>query len=460
MRLYFIAFVLLSLGAKAQTCDCLQDFNFVRQHMEKNHPGFNSDIKDPNQPAYRAFVGSLEKKISADVNGKYCIAYLKQYLLYLKDHHININGSGVIVREDSLPAVEAFLRSPAFTSNERISIDSAQLKHAEIYSTPDGTYTIALIKSPNERRDYAGVILNSKTKLWEKGQVKLEVKQLNDSVLQVYSYLRNHSLNYDEVRGPDLPGWQKIENKPESLSSGIFSFKLLDSNTAYISIRSFSGGYSTYLDSAYKAVMPELKKRRNLIIDVRGNGGGSDMNYRALMPLIYTDPIIGDVVDYYATPDNIKAYEQLRDLYKSKPEIYGANGYQNWDYGVARMRSVAPNTFVPMSGNMPSTTKYSVNKGYPRKVAIIYDRNCASSCEAFLFEARNSKKVVTVGQNSGGYTGYGNVMSITTPCGNTLSWTTTRYRNQRQYDFVGIPPQHKVPEQENNWVRYTQQLLK
>ncbi|HYC30125.1 MAG TPA: S41 family peptidase, partial [Chitinophagaceae bacterium] len=320
--------LLLSFVVNAQTCDCQQELNFVRQHMEKNHPGFNSDIKDPNQPAYKAFVQSLEQKIAADKSGKHCIAYLKQYMFYLKDHHINIYGSSVNVREDSSAAVEAFLTSPAFTSTERIQVDSAQLKDLSglegIYSTPDGTYTIAVIKSPNETRDYAGVILSSKSKLWETGQVKLELKQLNDSVLQVYTYLRNHSLNYDEVRGTDLPGWQKqlpagSTNGSEQLSRDIFTFKLLDSNTAYIAIRSFAGGYATLLDSAYKAVMPEIKKRRNLIIDVRNNGGGSDLNYKALMPFIYTDPIVGDVVDYYATPDNIKAYEQLRDLYKSKP---------------------------------------------------------------------------------------------------------------------------------------------
>ncbi|HEY0678401.1 MAG TPA: hypothetical protein VGD17_08945, partial [Chitinophagaceae bacterium] len=115
----------LTLQASAQQCDCLTDFRFVKQHMEKNHPAFNSDIKDPNQPAYKSFVASLEKKITNDPAGKFCIAYLKQYILYLKDHHIHINGSIVQVREDSIPAVEAFLRSPAYLSTERIETDSA-----------------------------------------------------------------------------------------------------------------------------------------------------------------------------------------------------------------------------------------------------------------------------------------------------------------------------------------------
>lgn len=453
-----------------QSCDCRQEFVFVRRHMEKNHPGFASDIKDPNEPKYKAFVQSLEQKMAADPFSKYCIAYLKQYLFYLKDHHINISGSFAPVNEDSLSAVEAFLRSPAFLATERLNFDSSHFALPGktglegIYKTPDGTYTIGLVKMPNERRDYAGIVISSTTKLWQQGQVKLEVKQLNDSVLQVYSYLRNHSLSYDEVRldkNNPLPGWIKVSNTTvtEPISTDIFSFKILDSNTAYIAIRNFSGRYATMLDSAYKAVMPEIKKRRNLIIDVRNNGGGSDVNYKALMPLIYTDPITNDVVDYYATPDNIKAYTALRDLYKSKPEIYGKDSYMNWQFGIERMQNAKPNSFALMTGAKPSVSKYKPVEGYPAKVAIIYNRNCASSCEAFLFEARYSKKLITVGENSGGYTGYGNIMQIPTPCGNNLGWTTTRYRNQRQYDFTGIPPQYRVPQNQGNWVEYAQGLI-
>lgn len=480
LKSWFIIYVIhISCITQAQVCDCRQELAFVRNHMEKNHPGFNSDIKDPSQPAYKAFIQSLEQKIANDPTGKYCLAYLKQYMRYLQDHHIRIDAGNLItVREDSLSSVEAFLNSPAFRSTERLEIDSMQLIRyfAElkdptlegIYSTPDGTYRIAVVSKPNAMRDYAGIILQSKTKLWKPGQVKLEVKLVNDTLMDLYMYMRNHSLNYEQLpfdsKTPELPGWVKVFPRAQPASAdrppdGLFSFKVLDSNTTYLSVTSFSGQYATVLDSFYKAVMPEITKRPNLIIDVRDNGGGSDMNYKALMPLIYTGPITGDVVDYYATPDNIKAYEQLRDLYKSKPEIYGKDGYRNWEYGMTKMKNAAPYSFVPMGSGEPSITRYTAVKGYPQKVALIYNRNCASSCESFLFEARFSKKVITVGENSGGYTGYGNVMQITTPCGNRLSWTTTRYRNQRQYDFTGIPPQYRIPAGEKSWLEYARKLL-
>ena len=331
--------LLIASTAKAQNCDCRSELNFVRGHMEKNHPGFNSDIKDTAQPAYKAFVESLAKKIAADPTGKYCIAYLKQYLLYLKDHHINISGGSLTVREDSLPSVEAFLRSPFFLETERIARDSAMvIQYLQqqrdpgiegIYKTPDGTYTIAFIKKTGGASEYAGTILESKTKLWQKDQVKVELRIANDSVAELYMYMRNHSLNYDQIRfdskKPELPGWVKVFPQPsttahDTISNDLFSFKILDNNTTYLSIRNFSGRYATVLDSFYKAIMPEIMKRPHLIIDVRNNGGGSDMNYKALMPLLYTSPIIGDVVDYYATPGNIAAYTQFATCIKANPK--------------------------------------------------------------------------------------------------------------------------------------------
>jgi len=50
-------------------------------------------------------------------------------------------------------------------------------------------------------------------------------------------------------------------------------------------------------------------------------------------------------------------------------------------------------------------------------------------------------------------------MNIQTPCGNTLAWTTMRFRDHRKYDFVGIAPDHKVPENEMDWVEYTRKLF-
>jgi Peptidase family S41 len=471
--LLFILFV-QSFISYSQNCSCLDEFNFIKNHIEKNNGGFNKKIKSPEEPAYKKFTDDLKKEITVLKDNKYCIAYLKKYILYLQDHHSNItSGPGISVKEDSEAAVKAFLNSPDYLSTEIIIIDSSKIAERfnnrplnsieGLYQTPDKAYTVALIKNKTKYRDYAAVILNSKTSLWTRGQVKFELKQLNDSLFEAFISLRNHSLNYEQINFKNgqlqLNGWNKINaissSTPGNIDNDLIKFTILDSSTTLLSIRSFDAALFSKLDSAYKKVIPVIKKYPTLIIDVRNNGGGSDWSYNALMPLIYTDPFESDVVEYYSTPDNIKAYQAYDDkLQKNNPP-----GRPVFSSGIAAMKKADPYTFVPMGNGNPVKVAYSKNEGYPTKIAVLYNRFCASSCESLLFEVMHSSKTIMVGENSGGYTGYGNVMTITTPCGNQLFWTTTVYRNQWKYEFVGIPPQYRISEDEKDWVDYTRRLL-
>ena len=467
-----LVFAFSSSYAFSQSCSCLDDYHFVKDHIEKNHAAFNKRIKSPDEPAYKTFTANLENEIQKDKTGKFCIAYLKKYILYMQDHHSNITGSGTQVKEDSAAAVEAFFKSPAYLNTETLTIDEneilQQLKNTDqhiegIYRTADSVYEIAIIKNKTELRDYAGIVLQSKTRLWSRGQVKMELRKANDSVLEVYTYLRNHALSYDEVpliNGQlELPAWIKEgrtgRQNPSSISNELISFKILDSSTTLLSIRSFDGAIFQKLDSAYRVVIPQIRNYPYLIVDIRNNGGGSDRSYQALMPLIYTDPFQGDMVDIYNSPANIKAYRDADERLRQSPTARKDAFKRDRE----KMERSPAYSFIPMGDGKPYTVTYPKNSGKLVKIAVLYNRRCASSCESFLVEVMNSKKAIMIGENSGGYTGYGNVMSIITPCGNTLSWTTMAYRERWKYEFVGIPPQFRIPGDETDWVEYTRRML-
>jgi hypothetical protein len=128
---------------------------------KKNHPGFNSDIKSPDERGYKAFNKDLLEKIRQDKEDKYCLVYLKQYVRYLKDHHSNIRGSSAPVDESKPDSVEAFFKSAAYTNTEIISADSLSLMRyfsnlapasiEGIYITPDTTYKVAVLKDKENR---------------------------------------------------------------------------------------------------------------------------------------------------------------------------------------------------------------------------------------------------------------------------------------------------------------------
>lgn len=93
------------------------------------------------------------------------------------------------------------------------------------------------------------------------------------------------------------------------------------------------------------------------------------------------------------------------------------------------------------------------------KVAVLYNRYTASSAESMITYCIQSNKVVSLRENSGGYLGYGNVMTTDTPCSNfSLRSTTTKYKNNSRYEFIGIEPMVKLSV-ENNWIEAARNAL-
>lgn len=459
------------LAAKSQPCNCLSEFYFIKNHIEQNHGGFNKKIKSPEEPVYKNFTVELARQISEMKDQRYCIAYLKKYILFLKDHHSNITGgTGQPVNEKDSAAVAAFLQSDAYTKTEILPADpvyiTQYLKQSKdpiegIYNTPDGSYKVAVLKNKTDGRDYAAIIMNAATPLWTKGQVKFELKTENDTLVHYFGYQRNHAMIYEPItkKGPALalPGWLKQTGNTGAsaavIDNDLIRFSILDSLTTLLSIRSFNSSQYKKLDSVYKQVIPVIRQYPHFIIDLRNNGGGADFAYSPLMPLLYTDTIYNDRVERFNSPGNVAAYKKFDSAAQA------AGNRPVFRNVLGMMSKAAPYSFVAMDDGKPSTTVYKAVGGFPLKVAILYNKGCASSCESLLFDAMFSRKTIFTGENSGGYTGYGDVMNIQTPCGNTLSWTTTVYLDQWRYEFVGIPPHYRIPDTETDWVDYTRRLL-
>lgn len=473
MKTYFTALCccLIAICSYAQdNCTCTQDLEFVIGYYERNLPGFRDNVTPDTEATYATLKQDLLQASSDTQNKSNCFKLLVYYVEYFRDNHSKIIMSVPHVDETDATSLEAFFASEIYKARERYELQASDLKQYPMddirgmYQTADSTYTIAIIPNKGTLRDYIGVIVNAKTALWEKGQVKMELKSKPDGGFEAFVYMRNHSLYYYPdfkfragILGDSWFKQSKKERVNHSLKQRAFDFKILQDSIAYLQIPTFSGDYSAMIDSVYKATATQIQNTPYLIIDVRNNGGGSDSNAAPLLDYIYTNPIQGDKVSLYVTEDNIKMWERWYKEIQQDPENYGKEDLKWFKREIKRMKRAKLNTFITRSKG--KLHKQKLNPKRPKKVAIIQNKNCASSCETLLFWAKQSSNTILVGENSGGYVGYGEVGEVQTPCYQyTLYCTMTRYEAQRKYEVIGVAPEHYL-DMDEDWVTQSIELL-
>jgi C-terminal processing protease CtpA/Prc len=193
-----------------------------------------------------------------------------------------------------------------------------------------------------------------------------------------------------------------------------------------------------------------------LVVDVRGNGGGWTSAYDAVTPLLYTDPIFHDGMDAWASPGNIASAREIASSDKFPEAIRAqARGL------VARMEA-SPGQFVTMVDD--GELRLDAVLPLPRAVAVLVDRRCASTCEQFVLDARQSRKVKVLGaSNTGGLLDYGNALTTTLPSGERrIHVPTTRSRRlpAMPLDLVGITPDIRLRKDDPDPVASARRYLK
>lgn len=477
MRALILFFFIFLCGANAfsQTnCNCESEYKFVVGYIEKNLLGFHDNVNDSNRDFYKKFKDSLFVEAKQTNSRQECFRLLDTYVEFFLDAHTSIFDFPPIVNENDSTSLNSFLKSDVFLQTKQFAIDENTLLQMPVdsiegvYYSQDSVYKIGITKAPMPNLYYA-VILKSNALTWKPGQVKLELTKKEDGSWKVKTYMRNHSIEifdnavFTNGRLAATSKWLKVgllQTKFNDASTAPYSFKEIDKETNYINIKSFDGSYFTKLDSFYKSLSHKIYSKPYLIIDVRNNGGGSTNCALPLVEYFFSKKIVDTTyAQHYATPDIIARYEEVYKGMRKNEKEFGKKNVENFKKELEKLKKAKLYSFYPKKGSK-EVIKFP-NHPLPLKVAILYNKGCASACEDLLFYAMHPSKAVLMGENSGGYTGYGNVFPIKTPCmGFIMEVTTTRYSwNQRQYDSKGIPPQYYLKNDED-WVLQAMKILK
>jgi hypothetical protein len=232
------------------------------------------------------------------------------------------------------------------------------------------------------------------------------------------------------------------------------SLAFRDDSSAVLRLPSFGGRWKGAIDSLIAAHRTRLLATPYLIVDVRGNTGGGAATYDGVIPLLYTDSMLVDEFETWASPGNIAGIRRMLASPSVPPHV------------AAEMRRLVeameqrPGEFVRLG---PRRFRTDTVRAVPRRVAVVVDRACVSACELFVIDALSSRKTLIVGTSStGGVVDYGNVRPVALPSGlRRLSVPTGRSQRlpSRPYDNRGILPGALAPDTERDLIEFARRQL-
>jgi hypothetical protein len=221
-------------------------------------------------------------------------------------------------------------------------------------------------------------------------------------------------------------------------------FQALSKDTILFVIPTFNDAYAPAMKKLVASHRAELVSHRNWIIDVRDNGGGSDVTYAPLMGWLLDGDLRGFRTEYFVTPANLKAQEEICAT-TSDP----AHCNKEMNPIIAKMRTAAPGTFVLSGDQRIEIEKVKLEAKRPARVAVLTDHHCGSSCEQFVLEARTSYRVKVVGRPTYGSLDVSNLRPHKLPSGRAqLYYATTRTTRlpEMRIDTIGVTPDILLPK--------------
>lgn len=459
---------------------CGEVLAFVADYVERNYAGFQAKVPEAGRPRYEEHKTELRARVGGVSTEAECHGLLLEYTGFFQDPHLSVShrteSTDAPASDDAIRA--RFADRPVRLVSEegvRDYLDGApdELRSIEgIWEIVDTDYRVAILPDGAAEGRYEAVILSADSVWWVPGQIKATFERTAAGRYQADFYMRDHSLREEEARlrqgvlvfsgvsswarvyPENISGYDPVRYR-ETESNREFAVRTLDANTLLLTLPDFNPLLQAQIDSMITANWGRLSNARNLIIDVRGNPGGSNASYSSVQPLLYTGPVVTPGMSHRATDDNIRLLEAFLEAGGITQDLEG----QVREI-ITRMREHR-GAFVPAADD---TLTLDAVLPTPQRVAVLADRWCASSCESFVWSALQSEKTTVFGENTGGFLDYGDALPVETPSPAFWLHSPTARSNRvpqgTLLDNVGIEPDVRVPEEVLFWVDWVREHLR
>ncbi|HYE56383.1 MAG TPA: S41 family peptidase, partial [Chitinophagaceae bacterium] len=419
------SFLLLILGlagtacVKAQTCDCKTALTYTIGKVEKNYAGFKDKVNEKTRSHYQKFTDSTLRLASTPVYQRQdsCYNLIGRWTGYMKDGHLSISIAANVIGVDSVRRY--FSSWPSVKHTEASFTNYLQRKKSlpleGVWKNEEGNYRVGIIHLNGK---YKAFVLKADSVFWMPGQIKFEFSPAGKEHRGTF-YLHDHraeavalyvNLQDGTIDMGKRGKWYRMDLRGNVISPtynarpSVVSFQQLSPSTNLITIRSFDERHRRAIDSVVKANDQLIRSTDNLIIDVRGNGGGSDFSYYSLRNYLFTHVYQRYTTELLCTEDNIAKSEALakdpnfteqeREGFRQRVEVLRQHLGKFWS---ARTEPTFPSESMEVLSN-------------PKKIGVIINGACGSTTEQFLIDvARNSSKTTIYGEPSAGVLDYANM---------------------------------------------------
>lgn len=475
-KLFLLSFLFTPILIFAQNCDCPKNFSWVKKTFENNDAGFQYVIDLKGEESYADHNKNIENKIENAETLTECSAILYEWLEFFRSAHISIELIGNPQQNATLNFENLFADWETYTiATEEFKeyLDQKQYSDYEGIWESD-PYLIGIKKEGN---NYIGFIIESDVETWTKGQVKLKLNITENKVNSTY-YLRDHSAvesdiitmigkNHLQIGDfslsriyPNIKDEPKYTHYLKAINAQKPYIEQFNKSTIYLRIPSFDNNFKTDIDSILLTNKELILATKNLIIDIRNNGGGSDVTYAEIIPYLYTNPIRGVGVEYLSTELN---NQRMLDFI-NKPEYNFSDEAKEWAKKSYDKLKGKLGQFVNLNDDIVTINKLDTIYPYPQNIGIIINEGNGSTAEQFLLTAKQSKKVKLFGVTTFGVLDISNMYFVESPCKQfKLGYSLSRSMRIPEFtiDQKGIQPDfyldRSIPKYE--WTDYVSEIL-
>jgi hypothetical protein len=409
----------------AQACDCPMAFDRTVQAIQTDYVAFQLEVPQTRRADWDAHVARL-RPLTVRADRVACSWVLRSLTAFFRDGHLLIVDSPV----DTTGRAERRAALPRRNLSEgtvRAALEDRALSRTSLEGIWDGPgFRVAVLPDSTADRRLLAVVLRDDSAHYEPGQVRGTFEQVNGqwrSTIWDRDYLPRTS-PVELSRGGALMRmapvmWQRVW--PSAPDAGLDAgdprrptIRYLPTGTAVVSIVSFSPEYQAPLKQLVDREWDRLAQARTVIIDLRGNEGGSSLVGAPLLPFVWSE---AKLAPDSATPVVIASARNNEFWARAS---WAPRGLTD------RLRAQQAGSLVTFSDEPTVLPPRPPRLAPPQqRVIILTDRSTVSAAEQVVLWSRAYGRVRIYGEPTGGAIDYQSTLLTRVACssmGQVLSY--------------------------------------